>query len=74
MELVNLDPKDQTEKLFEYNSFPIDQVQNIWFTAWVEHAQLEFNLKVTNFGQKMDTIQKLAQLFKESYEVIKFSP
>ena len=67
-----MDPANNAVKLFEYNSFPIEDVQNVWFTAWVEHAKIEFDLKVAKFGQQITTIKQLADLFKESYEVKKF--
>ena len=64
-----MDPANNAVKLFEYNSFPIEDVQNVWFTAWVEHAKIEFDLKVAKFGKQSTTIKQLADLFKESYEV-----
>ena len=69
MELVNVDPATNAVKLFEYNSFPIEQVQNVWFTAWVEHSKSEFDILVSRFGQQLSSIKLLADLFKESYEV-----
>ena len=56
--------------LFEYNSYPIEEVQNIWFSKWVDFARKEFKQRVEQNGKKPITIANLAQLFKESYEVI----
>ena len=57
--------------LFEYNSYPIDEVQNIWFSKWVDFARKEFRQRVDKNGKKPVTIANLAKLFKESYEVNK---
>ena len=69
MALVNSDSSDDSIKLFEYNSYPLDQVQNAWFTTWVAQTQVEFDLKMERFRDKPNVVQHLAQLFKESYEV-----
>ena len=69
MELVSMEPAIDAVKLFEYNSFPIEAVQNIWFSAWVEHAKTEFENNVIKYGKSSTTLKTLAQLFKESYEV-----
>ena len=70
MELIRLESgSDDAIHMFEYNSHPPDEVQNLWFTTWVNHTKLEFDLKVAQFGRKPETIQKLAGLFKESHQV-----
>ena len=71
MELIRLEEGgNQAINMFEYNSHPPKEVQNLWFTTWVNHAKLEFDLKVAQFGRNPETIRKLAGLFKESLEVL----
>ena len=67
---VKLDQVSIPFDLFEYNSYPIEEVQNIWFSKWVDFARKEFKQRVEQNGKKPITIANLAQLFKESYEVI----
>lgn len=66
---TELDRKSAPLDLFEYNSYPIAQVQNIWFTKWVDFVRKEFQNRVERKGKRSATIAHLARLFKESYEV-----
>lgn len=61
--------KSSDENTFEYNNYPVEEVQTIWLADWFKQKQVEFNLKTETFWKQKDFMKQLTDLFKESYEV-----
>ena len=57
------------DDVFEYNNHLPEDAQVIWFAEWIRQKQREFNINSSHAADNADFITKLADLFKESYEV-----
>lgn len=63
-------PNDASnDDVFEYNNHLPEEAQVIWLAEWLRQKQREFNLNSDLIAQNTAYVKKLADLFKESYEV-----
>ena len=54
---------------FEYNNHLAEDAQAIWLAEWLKQKRIELDLNTNHVAKNTDYIKKLADLFKESYEV-----
>lgn len=57
------------DDVFEYNNHIPEEAQVIWFAKWLRQKQEEFDSTSNLVAKNPVYIKKLADLFKESYEV-----
>ena len=73
MKLGQLSNESTEDDTFEYNNLDPEEAQAFWLAEWYKQKQLEFELNSKMIAKDTTYIKKLADLFKESYEVRKLS-
>ena len=69
MKLGQLSNESTEEDTFEYNNLDPEEAQAFWLAEWYKQKQLEFENNSKMIAKDTAYIKKLADLFKESYEV-----
>ena len=54
---------------FEYNDFPVNKVQTIWFKHWMTEIRSQFDQKKTNYWRQEAKMKSLVELYVESANV-----
>ena len=69
MKLGQISNESPEEDTLEYNNLDPQEAQAFWLTEWYNQKQLEFENNSKMIAKDTAYIKKLADLFKESYEV-----
>ena len=72
MEIAPSDEQPSQDNVFIYNDHLAEDAQAVWIAQWLRQKQMEFESNSKLIAQNPDYIKRLADLFKESYEVNKF--
>ena len=69
MEIAPSDEQPSQDNVFIYNDHLAEDAQAVWIAQWLRQKQMEFESNSKLIAQNPDYIKRLADLFKESYEV-----